>query len=92
MLPGSETRSLVKFTPSSRALNFNLFFNDELLCFPIKLIVIIFLVFFDLYILNSYDFNFRPCIKRPIKSFPGLLFILSEFIERFLMLFFFIKS
>ena len=91
MFPGSETKSLVKNVPSSRALNFNLFFNDKLLCFPIKLIVIIFFVFFDLYILNSYDFSFIPCIKRPIKSFPGLLFILSVIIERFLNKFFFIK-
>ena len=42
MFPGSETRSLVKNVPSSRALNFNLFFNDKRFCFPIKLIVIMF--------------------------------------------------
>ena len=91
MFPGSDTRSLVKNVPSSRALNFNLFFNDVALCFPIKLIFIISLVFFDLYRLNSYDFNLRPCIKRPIKSFPGLLFTLSETIEISLNEFFFIK-
>ena len=53
MFPGSETRSLVKNVPSSKALNFNLFFNAKALCFPIKLIVVTFLIFFVLYILNS---------------------------------------
>ena len=26
----------------------------------------------------SYDFNLSPCMKRPIKSFPGFLSIFSE--------------
>ena len=36
------SKSLVKNVPSSRALNFNLFFIDKGDCFPIKLIVKLF--------------------------------------------------
>ena len=91
MFPGSETKSLVKLVPSSRALKFNLFLIAKELCLPIKLIVILFLVIFDLYILNSYDFNLKPCIKRPTKSLPGLLLTLSAIIEILLYEFFFYK-
>ena len=60
IFPGSETKSLAKKVPSSKALNFSWLKGDGLFLTPVISIVIILLSFCVLYFLNSYDLSFNP--------------------------------
>ena len=68
-MPGSETKSLVKFDPSINELN--LLFLLKLIRFVFKTSSIskFLLFFFDLYLSKIYDFNFIPNINSSKKYF-----------------------